>query len=397
LKSEQYISILFRKYLANNCTQEEAAELVDIIRSGENKPLIESLIGQHLENETPEEFLYEAETKQVFQRLDLKDAAGNSVKKTSWISRSYLKVAAAAVIIIGASVFAYTTLVPAKKNTSSINVVQDVAPGSNKATLFLSNGKQVDLNNLQIGNVADEGGVIIKKSAEGQLAYSTTENSNSPKSVNTVKTPKGGQYQVILPDGSKVWLNAASSITYPASFSSAGRHVILTGEGYFEIKTIIKNKKKVPFVVESGKQKIEVLGTRFNVNAYDDEKGIKTTLIEGKVKVTTENETVILKPNQEFNLQAEGISTKKVDAETAIDWTNGDFIFAEEDIKSVMRKIGRWYNVEVVYDNEIPAENLSGQISRNRNLSEVLRMLELSGDKKFRIENGSIHISYTVK
>jgi len=120
-------------------------------------------------------------------------------------------------------------------------------------------------------------------------------------------------------------------------------------------------------------------------------------LIEGKVKVTTENETVILKPNQEFNLQAEGISTKKVDAETAIDWTNGDFIFAEEDIKSVMRKIGRWYNVEVVYDNEIPAENLSGQISRNRNLSEVLRMLELSGDKKFRIENGSIHISYNVK
>jgi len=123
LKSEQYISILFRKYLANNCTQEEAAELVDIIRAGENKTLIESLIGQHLENETPEEFLYEAETKQVFQRLDLKDAAGNAVKKTFWISRSYLKVAAAAVIIIGASVFAYTTLVPAKKNISSVNVV----------------------------------------------------------------------------------------------------------------------------------------------------------------------------------------------------------------------------------------------------------------------------------
>lgn len=395
MNSEQYITLLFKKYLANDCTPEEAAELIDIMRSGTKNPLIETLIRQHLDNETPEEFLYQAEARQIFQRLDLKDAADKATGKSFWISRSYLKVAAATVIIIGASVFTYTLLSPAKRNMAAGKVIQDVAPGGNRATLFLSSGKQVDLNSLQIGNIAEEGGTIIKKSADGQLAYFITENSNSPNAVNTVKTPKGGQYQVILPDGSKVWLNAASSITYPASFSSGGRHVLLTGEGYFEIKTIIKNNKKVPFIVESGKQKIEVLGTRFNVNAYDDEKGIKTTLIEGKVKVTTENETVILKPNQEFNLQPEGISTKKVDAETAIDWTNGDFIFAEENVKSVMRKIARWYNVEVVYDTDIPAENLSGQISRNRNLSDVLRMLELSGDTKFRIENGSIHISYS--
>ena len=140
-----------------------------------------------------------------------------------------------------------------------------------------------------------------------------------------------------------------------------------------------------------------MLGTKFNVNAYDDETGIKTTLIEGKVKVTTENETVILKPNQEFDLGAEGISTKKVDVEPAIDWKNGDFIFADENIQSIMRKLARWYNVKVVYDSEVPEESLSGQISRNRNLSEVLRMLELSGDTKFRIENDSVHISFHKK
>jgi len=394
LESEQRIRILFKKYLDNDCTAEEAVELIDIIRSGTEKNLFETLVQQHLEDETPGEFLYQVEAKQVFKKLDLEDSAIKSGRNFFWRWPAYLKVAAAVILIAGLSVITYTVLLPAKKNIPIDKIVQDVAPGGNKATLFLSNGRQVDLDNLQVGNIAKEGGVVIKKSADGQLAYFITENSNGPNAINTVKTPKGGQYQVILPDGSKVWLNAASSITYPASFSSGGRHVVLTGEGYFEITTIIKNKKKVPFIVESGKQKIEVLGTRFNVNAYDDEKGIKTTLIEGKVKVTTENETVLLKPNQEFNLRSEGISTKNVDAETAIDWTNGDFIFADEDVKSVMGKISRWYNVDVVYDSDIPSETLSGQISRNRNLSEVLRMLELSGDTKFRIENGAVHISY---
>lgn len=396
MNSEQYITILFKKYLVNDCTSEEAIELIDIIRSGTNKTLIETLIREHLADETPDEFLYHAETKQVFQKLDLRDSTVSTGGRSFRVVPSYLKVAAA-LIVIASSVMIYTVFGPAKKNGAPGKVVQDIAPGGNKATLFLSSGKQVDLSRLQIGNIAQENGVIIKKSADGQLAYFITENSNSPDAVNTVKTPKGGQYQVILPDGSKVWLNAASSITYPASFSPAGRHVTLTGEGYFEITTIIKDKKKVPFIVETGKQKIEVLGTRFNVNAYDDEKGIKTTLIEGKVKVTTENETVILKPNQEFNVQSTGISTKSVDVEPAIDWKNGDFIFADEDIKSVMRKISRWYNVDVVYDSEIPGETLSGQISRNRNLSEVLRMLELSGDTKFKIENGSVHLSYQKK
>jgi transmembrane sensor len=393
LNSEQRIGILFKKYLANECSPEEAAELIDIIRSGEKKELIEEFIGQHLEDESADELLYRAGSEKVFVKIEL---PGRVIKR-SWVFPAYLKIAAAVLLVAGFSYIAYTFLSPGKTNVPTTVALQDIAPGGNKAILLLSNGKEVVLSDMQVGNITEDGGVMIKKSADGQLAYFTNSNTNHQNAINTVKTPKGGQYQVILPDGSKVWLNAASSITYPAAFAGNERRVKLTGEGYFEITTILRNKKKVPFIVETGKQKIEVLGTRFNVNAYDDETGIKTTLIEGKVKVTTENETVILKPNQEFNLRSEGISTKKVDVEPAIDWKNGDFIFADEDIKSIMRKVARWYNVDVIYESDIPDENLSGQISRDRNLSEVLRMLELSGDTKLRIENGAVHIFYQEK
>jgi transmembrane sensor len=388
---------LFEKYIANDCTPSEAAVLIDIIRLGEERALIESLIQQHLHNSATDELLYRAASDRVFKRLELHTPVENVVPISSHKFSTYLKVAAIVTVILVSSIIAYRFFSSDKKVLPVVASRQDVAPGGNRAILVLSDGKQVVLNDISVGNITEDGGAIIKKSSDGQLAYYSTDNMHQQKAINTVKTPKGGQYQVILPDGSKVWLNAASSITYPAAFNTEERRVVLTGEGYFEITHLTRNNKKVPFIVETGRQKIEVLGTRFNVNAYDDEKAITTTLIEGKVKVTTENETVILKPNQELNLRDEGITTHKVDVEPAIDWKNGDFNFTDEDIKMVMRKIARWYNVDVVYDSNIPDENLSGQISRDRNLSEVLRVLELSGDKQFRIENGAVHISFKKK
>ncbi|MGN6439203.1 MAG: FecR family protein [Agriterribacter sp.] len=396
MKHQQDIAALFRKYLANQCSPEETLELIDFIRSGENPELIQSLLDRSLNQDAVDHLLYKAQADRVFAKLDLSDNGEQYpvFKKSS--KPLYLKIAAAIAIVLTGAAFFYFFKSTSTGSNAAVATVQDILPGGNKATLVLSDGQQVELNNQQVGNIAEDAGAIISKSADGQLAYQTSGN-NALKGFNTVKTPRGGQYQVILPDGSKVWLNAASSVTYPAVFNQEERRVTLTGEGYFEINTIVRNHKKVPFIVETGKQKIEVLGTRFNVNAYDDDAGIKTTLIEGKVKVVTENETVILRPSQEFNLRAEGISTKKVDVEPSIDWKNGDFIFADESIKSIMPKIARWYNVELVYDSDIPNENLSGQISRSRNLSEVLRMLELSGDTKFRIENGAVHISHNKK
>ncbi|MFT3705669.1 MAG: DUF4974 domain-containing protein [Agriterribacter sp.] len=398
MNRQHHIAFLFKKYITNDCTIEEAAELIDIIRSGEEKIFVEELLQQHMHEEAANELLYKTATGRVFQRLDLHKEDNPVVQispKPWWL---YSKIAVAVALIIGSCIAVYFLSSSKEKIIAPPVAVQDIAPGGNKATLVLADGKQVVLNDVSVGSITEEDGVIIKKPADGQLAYYDEGNSlKQQKGFNTVKTPKGGQYQVILPDGSKVWLNAASSITYPAAFNAEERRVTLTGEGYFEVAHLTKNGKRVPFVVETGKQKVEVLGTRFNVKAYDDEKTITTTLVEGKVKVTTENETVILRPNQELNLRDEGITTHKVDIEPAIDWKNGDFLFADEDIKSVMRKIARWYNVDVVYESNIPDQNLSGQISRNRNLSEVLRMLELSGDTRFRIENGAVHISYKNK
>lgn len=392
---EEYIGFLFKKYLANECTRQEAAELIDIIRSEENKNLIQGLINQHFEDEIPEELLPNHQaTEKVFQRLKLSFETKQASLSTTFKLPSWLKIAASLLLISGAAVISYKLLSSVEKEKLPVVTRQDVAPGRNRGTLLLSNGKEVTLNDLKVGNIEEDEGVLIKKLADGQLVYITTANPKNPNAENTVKTPRGGQYQVILPDGSKVWLNAASSITYPAAFSGDERHVKLTGEGYFEITALRKNKKKVSFIVETGRQKIEVLGTKFNVNAYDDGSGIRTTLVEGKVKVTTDNDTIILRPNQEFNLGPEEILIRKVDIEPAIDWKNGDFIFADEDVKSIMRKIARWYNVDVVYENEIPNDNVTAQISRNRNLSEVLRMLELSGETKFKIENRTVRISY---
>lgn len=394
MNPRQAIEILLQKYLANEATPEEARQLIDLIRSGEHDAAIQAALHQSIDKDATDPLLYREQTDRIFKNLDLEVQEVPTVVLPIAKKPLYLKIAATiALILLGTAAF-FTLRKPASKEVPQQVALRDVLPGGNKATLVLSNGQQVELNNLQLGNVTEDAGAIIKKSADGQLVYATTSN-NKLKGLNTVKTPRGGQYQVILPDGSKVWLNAASSITYPAVFNTSERRVILKGEGYFEIVTMMKDQKKVPFIVESGKQKIEVLGTRFNVNAYDDEGSIKTTLIEGKVKVTTENETVILKPRQEFNLRAEGISTKKVEIEPAIDWKNGDFIFVDEDIKSIMRKLARWYNVAVLYDSEMVIETISSaHISRSRNLSEVLRMLELSGNTKFRIENDTVHISY---
>lgn len=395
MNDHQHIAALFRKYISNECTAEEAAELLDFINSPVSKSYIQTLLDEHIDNNASGELLYRTQTDRIFQKLDLGSEANPVVFNSPKPARLFLKIAIAAILILVSGLAIYVFNVsPANKDIATLKQTEDVLPGGNKALLVLSDGKQINLGQPAADSIAEA--PVIKKTTKGQFVFFAAKNSKL-KGYNTVRTPRGGQYQVVLPDGSKIWLNAASSITYPAAFTADERRVTLRGEAYFEITTVFRDNKKVPFVVESGSQKIEVLGTKFNVNAYDDETGIKTTLIEGKVRVITENETIILKPSQEFALGSDRTTTRKVDVEPAIDWKNGDFIFVDENIQSIMRKIARWYNVDVVYDSEVPEETLSGQISRSRNLSEVLRMLELSGETKFRIENGSVHISYPDK
>ena len=269
-------------------------------------------------------------------------------------------------------------------------VLHDALPGGNKALLTLANGKTIILDNAQNGMVAKQGGVEVSKAKNGLLVYNAVNAADRLSTeINTISTPRGGQYQVVLPDGSKVWLNAASSIKFPANFAGSSRNVSITGEAYFEVS---KNPAK-PFIVSTEKASIEVLGTHFNVMAYSDEADMKTTLLEGKVKVKSSFATNFLAPGEQAVLDGSGKTRIRndidVDDETA--WKDGIFQFSDAGIKEIMRQAARWYDVTISYEGDIPTKHFSGRISRNVKASELLNMLAYTG-VKYRIERNNITI-----
>jgi transmembrane sensor len=262
---------------------------------------------------------------------------------------------------------------------------KDMPPGSNKATLLLGDGSTVNLGAVRNGVIRKVAGTLIDKQ-DGQLRYNVSAADIAPE-MNTIQTPRGGQYQVILPDGTKVWLNAASSLTYPTAFTGGDRTVHLKGEAYFEVS----EGKDKPFKVIVGNMQVNVLGTHFNVMAYDDENAIKTTLLEGAVKVTEGAASQVLRPGQEARLDRSSESFKllDVDADVAIAWKNGVFQFGGSPIETVMREIARWYDVDVEYQGRTD-EHFTGTISRSVNASEVFKMLELTGAVHFNFDGKKI-------
>ena len=219
---------------------------------------------------------------------------------------------------------------------------------------------------------------------------SSAEGPNTEQLYNTVETPRGGQYQVTLADGSKVWLNAASSLKYPPVFNGASRQVELTGEAYFEIA----KDKAHPFKVKTASQTVEVLGTSFDINNYPDEKNIATTLIEGSVKVTGEARQVIIRPGEQAINNGEQIQVAQANIDNVTDWRNGDFYLNRVNFRVAMRKIARWYDIEVIYDASVP-DNIEsgGWISRNNPLSAVLKAMERTGQVHFKVEGKKVYVS----
>lgn len=263
--------------------------------------------------------------------------------------------------------------------------LNDLPPGTNKARLTMGDGSVVDLADAANGVIKDKGGIRIDK-RDGQLIYDAAAQNALPE-VNTIQTPRGGQYQVVLPDGTKVWLNSASSLSYPTAFSGKDRQVRLNGEAYFEVAD---NKNK-PFSVTVGDLKVDVLGTHFDVMAYDDEHTINTTLLEGAVMVTDGKSSRPLGEGQEatFDKSSGSFRVQDVNADMAVAWKNGFFQFGGVPIETVMRQLARWYDVDVEYQGKI-TEHFRGMISRSVNVSEVLKMLELTGAVHFRIEGKKI-------
>lgn len=375
--------------------KKSAAELWDKYQtnqiSDEEKAIVESWYNT-IDGPTPSHQQQMRAMKQVAGRLPLHQPGAAVIRLWSGI-------AAAIVLVIAAGLY-YMHL----KNPNTVNqngqYTAHIKPGTNNAYLTLSNGKQIVLNNNATGILSKQPGIKITTTAGGQLIYTVKPQSIAPSDAyaadyNTLTTPRGGQYQVILPDGTHVWLNAASSLTYPTAFTGKERKVTLKGEGYFEVaKVTVKQgelTRRMPFIVKTDREEVQVLGTHFNVNAYADEDAEKTTLLEGSVKVTTGNAAVIIKPGEQALLSGSSLKVNQADVEQDVAWKNGIFSFKKVDIQTVMRQISRWYDIDVEYEGKIPDDVFVGKIRRSASITEVLKTFTLN-NVHYRIEGRRIII-----
>ncbi|MGJ1497318.1 FecR family protein [Sphingobacterium spiritivorum] len=299
-------------------------------------------------------------------------------------------VAASVLLIIAAGIFYYNRTFHADQ-TNLLTHNSDIPPGHTGATLTLANGKQIVLSAAGAGQIAEEAGMRVTKTDDGQILYEILKTEAGNNKTNTLSTAKGQTYVLTLPDQTKIWMNAASSLTYNTTLYSGGKRIVeLTGEAYFEVA----KDKKHPFVVKTANQEVEVLGTHFNINSYADEEVVSTTLIEGAVRVKSAQSNQLLMPGQQAVNTTNGIVVNTVDLESTLDWKDGDFVLNHVDFKSAMRKIARWYDVEVIYDPNVPADiETGGWISRKKNLSAILKLIESSGLVHFKVEGRKVYVS----
>lgn len=392
---------LIAKYQRGECNEAEVA-------------LVEYWYWQYNKNEQPQLTTEEIEAAQleISQRLPKPVI----VSKLGRPFPTLRFVACAAVLLIGVSLL----LIIGK--TAEGKSADDVQPGQTKAVLLLSNGKSYELDDTKEGEVAEDQGVKIILSKGGLLEfipgpdiYATSPKIDSisglvtkvarikPEArLNSVTTPTGGQFHFALPDGTVIWLNAASTLRFPSNFASLPeRRVYLQGEAYFEVtnmKTVLGMKKRaqrIPFIVHTNDQEVKVMGTEFNINSYDYDKSVKTTLVSGLLQVSSPTDSLIIKPGMRTYTTGNKLNADKADVALDIAWKNGDFAFASENLGRVMIKIARWYNVEVIYtDRNIKNKPFSGNISKYKTISEVLKLIQITGEIKYKIEGKKVTISH---
>jgi transmembrane sensor len=325
----------------------------------------------------------ESDTKsQIFKTVNARIEEKMNKKKPLKLKLVYSLFFKAAIIIMVllAGTYIYQKQTKQLESTVAFKTKKaNIMPGGDNAMLLLADGSQIILNKTADGQIADQSGVNVVKTKNGELTYRFAGNTD-PKSssINTVITPRGGQYHLVLVDGTEVWLNAGSSIKFPTAFNGNDRKVEVSGEVYFEVA---KNKAK-PFIVHTNQSDIKVLGTHFNVNAYEDEEYQRTTLLEGSVEITRGTQKVLLTPGQQakINEKSDYINIKEIeDPDAIIAWKNGYFQFEKSDLQSVMRQVSRWYNTEVSYNGAIPTKQYTGKIPRGVNVAKLIEMLSYSG------------------
>lgn len=395
LNEKERFTYLYHQYQNNSCTIAEFEEFKQILNNPGSAEMVNELI------DTSWNMLGEEQLQDV--------TAGKANEIESYITLqpqrkpahrllwSRIAIAASVLLISGIAIyFLQGNFTETPQHTVYAN---DVSPGINHAVLTLSNGQKISLTDTSTGKIARQAGLVIVKGANGQLIYQVTDHHKATAGTyNEITTYNGNQQQIILPDGTKVWLNAASSIKFPTTFENKSqRRVLLSGEAYFEVV----HNKSVPFIVTTNKQEVEVLGTMFNISSYPNEPVVKTTLLKGSVRVNRLNtgtghlqaEAVILTPGQQAVLDASELKVASIDVENEIDWKNGDFVMQNAKLEDVLRKVARWYDVEIVYEHERPFDlNLSGIVSRSKNISSVLNLIEATGKVHFKIEGRTITV-----
>lgn len=396
------LSHLLKQYLQNELSPAEYSELWEIMNNEDtDDALKEELLLLWQEAKVAQMVVPDHEWNNKLQLLKdkiVEEQVLDIKPLQKKISRKYWWAAAAAILLIASSAILFYSSnkgVGTKKDVAvskkvAPDVTADPQPGGNKAQLTLADGSIILLDGTANGLLAEQGTAKIIKKADGQLLYDVTGAPTTDILYNTLSTPRGGQYNITLPDGSKVWLNSASTIIYPTSFNGKERKVEILGEAYFEVA---KDATK-PFRVKMNEMEVEVLGTHFNINGYQDESFVRTTLLEGKVKVRSGAVENLLNPGQQAQLGKNGNIKllKNVNVEEVMAWKDGNFQFEDADIYSVMRQLARWYDLEVAYSGRL-TKHFVGSISRDVNLSQVLTMLQQTGEVKFSREGKKIIVS----
>jgi transmembrane sensor len=382
------IEHLFNKYKNNKCTPEEFEELLSHYKAADQEDVLKNNIETALYEQAEEDADLQEDVDEIYSQLQAHILNEQSRSKKPL----YFKLSIAASVILCLSFGAYF-IVHNKQAPAQIaqTTKHDLLPGTDRAILTVSNGKKIDISGAGEGRIVVQGDIAVNKTTNGSIVYQHADQANeSNKPVyNTMTTPRGGQYPLTLSDGTKVWLDAASSITFPVVFIGNERTVEITGQAYFEVA---HNAAK-PFKVTANGQMVEVLGTHFNINAYTDEPDMKTTLLEGSVKITKNGQSAMLTPGQQaiVPFKAGSIETKTADVNEAIAWHMGLFKFNNANIQTVMRQLARWYDVDISYEGDIPDRRFSGEIYRNVNASKIADILSYK-QIHFRIDGKKITV-----
>lgn len=397
---EQY-SQLIHKYLADQASKEERAQLQELM---DDPVFLQAWEKVWRDNSYPAHPATYPDPHRMLENImaDPRIATAASTPKRTTdghfnFRRNWWQVAAVFLAFCGAALWGYynfyTVDTPPKEQLSNVSIV----PGSDKAMIILEDGKQIDLSLLRADTVLDQGEYLITKDNKGQISYRLKDNLTPTNNIvyNTIVTPRGGEYTLRMSDGSLVQLNAGSKIKYPVKFDAKLRSVQLEGEAYFEVAKMDVKGKRVPFIVQSGGQTLEVLGTHFNIKSFGDH--IVTTLVEGKVKLSFADAALkeqLLAPNDQvvFDKSRKNVKKEQVDPFYSLAWKNGNFAFDNASIQTVMDEVARWYDVEISYGDKLQGQHFSGTISRYENIDKLLKTIAFAGGVHFERKGRRIYV-----